>query len=179
MKANSLFKILTLLTLAFILSTPMFSLAHATQITGGTITSLSKPTDREEINKFKPTDSVYAKGSALKPLRRYIIYIINDTTLIEGMMIPPSVANPVTATADATGYLAPTLVWASPLKPGNYDIIADCQDEGVRGYLDDSDAIDDMEINYTAGFFVIPEVPLGAIMALSACALAFLIKRKI
>ncbi len=175
MKANFLFTIL----LTFILFTLLLSLAYATQITGGTITSISKPTDREEINKFKPTDNVYAKGSALKPLRRYIIYIINDTWLEEGMVIPPSVANPVTATTDATGYLAPTLIWASPLKPGNYDIIADCQDEGVKGFLDDSDAIDDMEINDTAGFFVIPEVPFGVIMALSACALAFLIKRKI
>ena len=145
----------------------------------GAIITLKSPTDTEEANNFLPSESVYAKGSAMSNNKNYTIYIIPDTTIVEGMAIPTSVTTLVNVTTDANGRFSPTLIWSATLQPGLYDIIADCRDEGVKGYFDDRDAIDDEETHITAGFFVIPEAALGTIGALSAAfAAAFLKYRK-
>jgi len=145
----------------------------------GAIVTLKSPTDTEEVNIFLPSDNVYAKGSFLNKQRTYKIYIVNDTELVIGMPIPDPVIPPITVTTDVSGKFGPTLIWSAPLKPGLYDIIADCQEDGVPGYLDNADAIDDEETHVTAGFFVIPEAALGTIGILSAAfAAAFLKYRK-
>jgi hypothetical protein len=131
-----------------------------------------------EINEFAPSDNVYAKGSGMLKNQEYKIYIIEDTTITDGMAIPTPVTTPVTVTTDDDGRFSPTLIWSGPLTPGYYDIIADCQNVGVSGYYDSADAIDDEEINVTAGFFVIPEVPLGTIAVLLASFAAVLVKRR-
>ena len=145
----------------------------------GAIITLKSPTDTEEVNNFQPSDNVYAKGSAMSRNKNYTIYIIPDTTIVEGMAIPTPVTPPVNVTTDGNGHFSPTLIWSATLQPGLYDIIADCQGEGVVGHFDDRDAIDDEETHVTAGFFVIPEAALGTIGALSAAfAAAFLKYRK-
>jgi len=145
----------------------------------GAIVTLKSPTDTEEVNIFLPSDNVYAKGSFLNIKRTYKICIINDTELVIGMRIPDPIIPPITVTTDSSGKFGPTLIWPAPLKPGLYDIIADCQEDGVPGYLDNADAIDDEETHVTAGFFVIPEAALGTIGILSAAfAAAFLKYRK-
>jgi hypothetical protein len=142
----------------------------------GAIVTLKSPTDTEEANNFLPSESVYAKGSAMSKNRNYKIYIIPDTTIVEGMAIPTPLVPPVTVTTDANGRFSPTLIWSAPLTPGLYDIIADCQDEGTLGSFDDRDAIDDEETHVTAGFFVIPEALLGTIGTLSAAFAATFLK---
>jgi len=145
----------------------------------GAIVTLKNPADTQEINTFLPSDSVYAKGSGMGKNANYTIYIINDTTIIEGMAIPSNVTTPVNVTTDANGAFSATLIWSPTLTPGDYDIIADCQTAGVPGFYDNVDAIDDYEVHDTAGFFVIPEAALGTIGALSAAfAAAFLKYRK-
>jgi hypothetical protein len=145
----------------------------------GAIVTLKSPTDTEEVNNFLPSDTIYAKGSGMRKNANYTIYIINDTTIIEGMAIPTPVVTPVNVTTDNSGAFSATVVWSSPLTPGAYDIIADCQTSGVQGYYDDADAIDDYETHVTAGFFVIPEAILGTIGTLFAVfAAAFLKYRK-
>ncbi len=145
----------------------------------GAIVTLKSPSDTEEVNIFLPSDKVYAKGSFMNKQRTYKIYIVNDTSLVIGMPIPDPIILPVTVTTDGNGKFGPTLIWSPPLKPGLYDIIADCQEDGVPGFLDNADAIDDEETHVTAGFFVIPEAALGTIGALSAAfAAAFLKYRK-
>jgi hypothetical protein len=145
----------------------------------GAIVTLKSPTDTEEVNNFLPSDTVYAKGSGMRISATYKIYIIPDTTITEGMAIPAPVIPPVTVTTDGNGAFTATIIWSPTLTPGAYDIIADCQTSGVKGYYDDSDAIDDYETHVTAGFFVIPEAALGTIGALSAAfAAAFLKYRK-
>jgi len=146
---------------------------------GGTITSLKNTTGTEEINTFLLNDNVYAKGSGMATNQNYTIIIINDTTIIQGMTIPPNITNTVTVTTDENGAFPPTLIWPAPLTPGNYDIIADCRNTGQQGIYDFPDAIDDMEINNTAGFFVIPEIPLGTLAALLACLTAIALNKKL
>jgi len=142
----------------------------------GTITTLKNMTGTEEINTFLLSDSIYAKGSGMRPNQKYTIIIINDTTIVEGMTIPANVTTTVTVTTDENGAFPPTLIWPAPPTPGNYDIIADCQNTGEQGVYDFPDAIDDIEINSTAGFFVIPEMPLGTIAVLFACLTAMALK---
>ncbi len=65
---------------------------------------------------------------------------------------------------------AGTVAWKGPLTPGKYDIVIDVNrnekyDEGI-------DALDDVDIEVTAGFFVIPELPFGTLMGIVTCFLA-------
>lgn len=59
----------------------------------------------------------------------------------------------------------------SPLIPGKYDIVVDVNGNGV--YDDGVDALDDKDVQVTAGFFVIPEYLFGTILALIGCFAAF------
>jgi len=145
----------------------------------GTITTLKNTTGTEEINTFLLSDSVYARGSGMGINQNYKIYIINDTTIVEGMTIPANVTTTATVATDENGAFEPTLVWPAPLTDGNYDIIADCQNAGDLGVYDFPDAIDDIEINTTAGFFVIPETPLGTLAILFACLTAMALNKKL
>lgn len=144
----------------------------------GTLTTLNSATGTSEVNTFILSDDVYVKGAGMLKNHNYTIHLINDTTIVDGMAIPANVTNTITVTTNVNGTFAPTLVWSNPLTPGYYDIIADCQEVGVTGSYDSPDAIDDIEVNDTAGFFVIPEVYLGTIAALLACFAAIAYKRK-
>jgi len=85
-----------------------------------------------------------------------------------------------TVTSDSLGNISPTAVWLSPLTPGRYDIIVDVNSNGV--YDAEIDALDDNDIEVTAGFFVIPEYFAGTIMSLiglfTALGLFYTRKRK-
>jgi hypothetical protein len=76
--------------------------------------TLKSPTDTEEANNFLPSDTIYAKGSGMRKNANYTIYIINDTTIIEGMKIPTPVVTPVNVTTDNSGAFSATVVWSSP-----------------------------------------------------------------
>ena len=80
------------------------------------------------------------------------------------MVIPSRVSGTViTVSSDAIGDIPATLVWGDPLVVGKYDIVVDVNGNGM--YDEGIDALDDSDIEVTAGFNVIPEVPLGTIMA--------------
>jgi len=164
--------------LAILLSIALIQ-AHPPPNRCATITTLKNPTGTEEINTFLLNNNVYSKGSGMVTNQNYTIIIINDTTITIGMTIPSNITNTVTVTTDQNGAFSPTLIWPTPLTPGNYDIIADCQNTGQQGIYDSPDAIDDMEINNTAGFFVIPEIPLGTLAALLACLTAIALDKKL
>ena len=134
----------------------------------GTIITLKDPNGTEEINAFLSNDNIYLKGSGMPKNHHYKIYIIEDTTIIQGMHIPTNVTAVATITTDENGTFSPTLVWSAPLTLGGYDIVADSMDSGIQGYYDSPDAIDDGEIRVTAGFFVISETSTGTIAALLA-----------
>lgn len=129
---------------------------------------------------FLPGENVYVVGSGYSPSTTYDIYVVNDvTTWTNGMPIPPRViGTEATVTSDVAGNIPVSLAWGAPLKIGKYDIVVDVNGNGV--YDEDVDALDDSDIQVTAGFNVIPEYSLGTIMGLLACfaALAVFAKSK-
>ena len=113
---------------------------------------------------FVLSDGVYATGSGYQFSTTYDIYLVKDVTWVDGMAIPLRIPGTTTTiTSDATGNVPATLLWNSPLVAGKYDIVVDIDGDGL--YHAATDALDDNDIEVTAGLFVIPEVPLGTLMA--------------
>jgi hypothetical protein len=77
--------------------------------------------------------------------------------------------NPVSS--DSSGNIPPTAVWSGPLTLGKYDVVVDVNGNGV--YDEVVDALDDNDVEVTAGFFVIPEFLFGTILGLLGCFAAF------
>jgi hypothetical protein len=112
---------------------------------------------------FDMMETVYATGTGYSASTTYDVYLVEDVTWVDGMAIPPRVAGTATTvTSDAAGNVPATLLWSDPLVPGKYDIVVDIDGDGL--YYAETDALDDNDIEVTAGFFVIPEVPLGTIV---------------
>jgi hypothetical protein len=131
-------------------------------------------------DSFKLEDVVYGVGSGYSPSGTYSLYIVNDVTnWIDGMDIPVPVVV-VKVYSDASGNLAPTVIWDRPITPGKYDIIVDVNGNGKYDF--GIDALDDNDIVITAGFLVVPEYLLGTILGLGGCFTAlgifYLSKRK-
>jgi hypothetical protein len=131
-------------------------------------------------DSFKLKDVVYGVGSGYSPSGTYSLYIVNDVTnWINGMDIPVPVVV-VKVYSDASGNLAPTVIWDRPIIPGKYDIIVDVNGNGK--YDAGIDALDDNDIVITAGFLVVPEYLFGTILGLGGCFTAlgifFVSKRK-
>jgi len=125
---------------------------------------------------FDLDETVYVTGSGYAPsivaVTTYDIHVVNDVTWSDGMPIPDRVpGTATTVTSDSLGNISPTPVWSDPLTPGKYDIVVDVNGNG--DYDEGIDALDDMDIQETAGFFVIPEYVLGTIVGLIACFAAF------
>jgi hypothetical protein len=108
-------------------------------------------------NSYSQYEDVYVKGSGFVPSILYPrnppIYVVEDTTWTDGMEIPDRISGTVTTVfSGASGDIEPTLVWSNPLSPGRYDIVVD---ENTNGYYDQSiDALDDLDIEFKAGFSV-------------------------
>ena len=104
---------------------------------------------------------------------------MEDVTWVDGTAIPPRVpGTTTTVTTDAYGNIPPTLLWSNPLTPGKYDIIVDVDGDGL--YYSETDALDDNDVEVTAGFFVVPEPAIiaGLFMCFSALGTFFIYKRK-
>jgi len=113
-------------------------------------------------------EDVYVVGGGYEGIHAQEIFIVEDVaTWTDGMDIPSRVPGTATyVSSTVTGDVPPTLVWSAPLVPRKYDIVVDVNvdfryDHGV-------DALDDMDVNL-AGFFVVPEYPLGTILGLAMC----------
>ena len=109
-------------------------------------------------------EDVYVIGNNYAPLASYNLYIVTDELVwTDGMAIPARVTGSATSvTSDALGNVATTLAWSDPLILGKYDIIVDVNDNGIFDAA--IDALDNSDIQVTAGFFVIPESPFGTMM---------------
>jgi len=129
-----------------------------------------------KTDEFNPSDTVYVYGSQYPDTEHdYDIYVVADTTWTDGDPFPTPIAGTATTvTSDAAGDIPVTLVWSSPLTPGKYDIVVDVNDNDV--YDAGVDALDDSDIEVTAGFLVIPDL-LGTIMGLAGCFTALAVFR--
>ena len=135
--------------------------------TGPTIESCDSAGVKDDL--FDLPEDVYVFGIGYAPSTTYDMYMVDDAaTWSDGIAIPPRVSGTASAvSSDATGDIPTTLVWGSPLVPGKYDIVVDVNGNGV--YDAGVDVLDDSDIQVTAGFFVIPELPLGTILGLVSC----------
>jgi uncharacterized repeat protein (TIGR02543 family) len=113
---------------------------------------------------FVLSDKLYAAGNGYAASTTYDVYLVEDVTWVDGMVIPPRVpSTATTVTSDAAGDVSTTSLWNNPLVAGKYDILVDVDGDGL--YYAETDALDDNDIKITAGFFVVPELPLGTILA--------------
>jgi len=117
---------------------------------------------------FNPSEIVYATGGGYAPSTAYKLYVVPDTTWTDGMAIS---GTPVIVYSDLSGNISPTNVMSPPLTPGKYDIVVDVNGNGF--YNAGIDALDDCDVQVTAGFLVIPEFWLGTILGLAGCFAAF------
>ena len=127
-------------------------------------------------DSFDLTEDVYVNGSGYMPSTIYDMYVVNDVTWTDGMIIPSRVpGTPWVVASYIDGSMGPINVWGAPLIIGKYDIVIDVNGNGV--YDDGVDARDDMDIT-TEGFFVIPELPFGTITTLATLVLALTFYKK-
>ncbi|HVP26230.1 MAG TPA: hypothetical protein VMT26_01005, partial [Candidatus Bathyarchaeia archaeon] len=121
---------------------------------------------------FNLTDNVYVNGSGYAPSTTYNIYLVSDVAMwSDGMVIPSRVTGTVTTiTSNNAGRILPATVWNSPLTLGKYDIIVDVNGNGK--YDAGIDALDNNDVQVTAGFVVIPEYTIGTILALAGYVVA-------
>jgi hypothetical protein len=113
---------------------------------------------------FKINDDVFIMGNGYPCSTTYCLYIVNDVPWTDGMNIPAAVQT-LSVTSDTSGNICATLAWHQPLTQGKYDVLVDVNGNTV--YDAGIDALYNMNIQGTAGFFVIPEYIWGAIMAVA------------
>ncbi|MFB3889953.1 MAG: hypothetical protein ACE14S_10715 [Candidatus Bathyarchaeia archaeon] len=133
---------------------------------------VSTDSSGSQKNVFYPSETVYVTGYGFPPppTGTYNLFIVHDRDWTDEMLIQ-DIEKTVHINVNATGRIpVGTKAWEGPLTPGKYDIIVDVDGNGI--YDEGLDAIDDQDIEVTAGFFVIPELFMGTIMGLAACVAA-------
>lgn len=132
---------------------------------GPTIESCDSSGARKDL--FNLQETVYANGSGYSPSSTYSLYMVNDEVNWNDNMTIPNPIVTVQVTSDSNGRISPVAVWSNPLTPGAYDIIVDVNGNGK--YDAGIDALDNNDIRVTAGLFVVPEYPLGAVLGFAGC----------
>lgn len=126
-------------------------------------------------DSFNSDETVYAKGSWFSPSTTYDLYIVVDVRWIDGITLPERIPDTAkTVSTDSSGNILPTAVWDPPLTTGKYDIVIDINRNGH--YDEGIDALDDHDIEVTAGFFI-PEFPSFLIMPLFMIATLLIVMR--
>lgn len=117
-------------------------------------------------NVFNLTETVYVNGTGYSPSATYEICVVNDVaSWNDGMEIPARIpGTATTVSSDSSGHIPPTAVWGAGLSLGKYDIVVDVDGNGV--YDDEIAALDNDDIEVTAGFLTIPEFPSFLILPL-------------
>lgn len=118
---------------------------------------------------FTLSETVYINGTNFGASHTYDVYVVKDLdTWNDGMTIPPRINLTATnITTDGSGKIVPTALWVSPLSPGKYDIVVDVNGNGK--YDEGVDALDDGDVEVTAGLMIVPELWLGTVLASVAC----------
>jgi hypothetical protein len=115
-------------------------------------------------DSFHLDETVYVNGSSYPPSKLFNLYIVEDvTTWTDGMLIPARVPGTVaTVGSNSLGNIFAEIGWNPTLTLGGFDIVVDVDNNGV--YNTRADALDDNDIDSTAGFIVItvPEPPVAA-----------------
>ncbi len=125
---------------------------------------------------YLPGEPVYVRGKTENFSQTLDIYLVSDIDWVNGQVIPTRIAGTLEhVVTNGTGYYGPYTLWAAAL-PGKYDICIDTNNNGI--YNPEKDALWDNNVQVTAGFFVVPEYPLGALLAFVACLAAFVVIKR-
>jgi hypothetical protein len=125
----------------------------------------TSPSTWTATDTFNVGDDVCVIGSDFLPDTEYEVQVVNDVDWTDGMTIPAYIAKASVPTDYDGEILDAYPVW-NDATTGKYDIIVDVNDNNK--YDEGIDALDDNDIQVTAGFFVIPEVAIGSITAAAA-----------
>ncbi len=135
----------------------------------------------EQKDVFELGETVYVAGNGYSPSTTYNLYVVEDVaTWTDGVTIPPRVlGTAITISSNSEGGIPPTVAWSNPQIVGKYDIVVDVNDNGV--YDSGLDALDDSDVEVTAGAQIIPEFPTGIVLTIfvSITLFALIIKKKL
>jgi len=136
-------------------------------------TNTQIPPEPTPVYEFNPSDTVYVFGEGYEADQTYPIYVVQDRSWSNGDSIPERISLTLTSIqTNSEGKLLVMVdgewklqaVWNPPLIPGKYDIIIDINNNEI--YDVGIDVLCDNNIQISAGFFVIPEAPLGTLTIL-------------
>jgi len=132
----------------------------------------------DQKDRFDLGETVYVTGGNFSASKTYNFSIVVDQeTWTDGMDIPERVPDTATTvSSNIDGDIPPTAVWSGPQTVGEYDIVVDVNGNGQ--YDVGIDALDDNDIEVTAGF-IIPEFPSSIIppLFMIATLLAFVVHK--
>lgn len=120
-----------------------------------------------------PKGDIHVIGNGFPSNIEVPVYVVKDVSdWFDGISISSlKWASGALVQTNSDGDILVTNVWESAVATGYFDIVADVNSNGI--YDAGVDAIDNDDIHVTAGFFVIPEVPVGPLFVFIACILAF------
>jgi hypothetical protein len=129
-------------------------------------------------DSFELEETIYVMGTDYAPSTSYPVYVVVDTRWTDGIAFPSRVEDSATSiTSNTGGDIEATPVWSSPLTLGKYDIVVDLNGNGV--YDEGVDALDDSDVEVTAGVEVIPEFTVAMLIpVLAGISLIALIMKK-
>jgi hypothetical protein len=125
----------------------------------------------DQMDYFEVGATVYIVGSGYSASTTYNLYVVEDVpTWIDSMTIPTRVPGTVpTISSNSEGTIPATVAWSNPQIEGKFDIVIDVNNNGV--YNPGVDALDDNDIEVTAGM-VIPELsPFSFLLLFSILAI--------
>jgi len=115
-------------------------------------------------DSFVIGETMYVMGTGYALSKTYNIYVVADLNWTDKQAIPARIPGTATqVTSDPSGNMT-VAVWNPPTGPGKYDIVLDGNENGQ--YDAGIDALDDNDIEVTAGFTIIPEFLLSLILPL-------------
>jgi hypothetical protein len=136
------------------------------------------PPTPPEKDTFLPQEDIYVviktKGTGQKTVRIYIVE--NESWKNNATMSDVSSDGYNEVIINATQspqYHGPYRIWKAPLTVGSYDIVVD---ENLNGIRDPGEKVDDSAV--VPGVFVIPDLPLGSLMAIVASFVAMVVFSK-
>jgi hypothetical protein len=119
-------------------------------------------------NVFTSDETVYVTGAGYAKNQTFSIYVVYETTWVDGMALPERVQGTATSvSSDSSGNIHTTIVWNGPLTSGNYDILVDVNGNGK--YNAQVDAFYSIQIVTLAESFLMPEYIFGTILGLAGC----------
>ena len=106
---------------------------------------------------FELGETVYVTGGGFSPATSYPFFIVPDQEVwVDGMSIPEPIIGPEpTIVSNQVGEIDPSDMWHSPHVVGSYDMIVDVNRNGQ--YDSSVDALDDGDVEVTAGLSIVPE----------------------